>query len=256
MEDYGLVSIITPTWNCGRFIGETIDSVLAQSYPKWEMLIVDDCSTDNTREVVEKYNDPRIKYHCLDKNSGAAVARNTALSMARGRWVAFLDSDDLWDVNKLAHQLEYMYDKGIKFSYHAYSEVDEEGKRFGKIVKGPNKVSRLGMLGYCWPGCLTVMYDREFVGNIQIPDIKKNNDYAMWLMVSKKCSCYFLNEELANYRKRTGSISNHGYLSLVKWHYRLFRVVEKSNPIMSAIYTLNNLFWGVYKKLAYTKGNV
>lgn len=251
MQSYGLVSIITPTWNCGRFIAETIDCVLAQTYQNWEMIIVDDCSTDDTKEVVARYNDPRIKYHCLDNNSGAAIARNSALNMANGRWIAFLDSDDLWKPEKLERQLMFMVNNGYAFSYHGYHEIDENSKSLGKSISGPKHVSKLMMYSYCWPGCLTVMYDREVVGNIQIPDIKKNNDYAIWLFACKKATCHFLDDNLAAYRKRAGSISHHGYSALVKWHYKLFRVVKGSNPIVSALYTFNNLIWGVYKKLFY-----
>ena len=248
---YGLVSIITPTYNCGSFIAETIESVLSQSYPYWEMLIVDDCSTDSTKEIVARYNDPRIKYHCLERNSGAAVARNTALKMAQGRWIAFLDSDDLWKPETLEQQLAFMVNNNYSFSYHRYEEIAENGKSLNRIITGPNHISRIGMLSYCWPGCLTVMYDRFIVGDIQIPNIKKNNDYAMWLLASKKASCHLLDQSLAMYRKRAGSISNHSYSSLIKWHYKLFRVVENSNPVMSCIYTANNLLWGVFKKLFY-----
>lgn len=252
-QDLGLVSIITPTYNCGSFIEETIESVLSQTYSNWEMLIVDDCSTDNTKKIVEQYQqkDSRIKYHCLDRNSGAAVARNTALKMAKGRWIAFLDSDDLWKLEKLDNQLKFMIGNNYAFSYHKYEEIDERSQRLNRIVSGPKHISRLGMISYCWPGCLTVMYNRDIVSDIQIPDIKKNNDYAMWLMVSKTLSCNLLDECLASYRKRSGSISNHGYVSLIKWHYKLFRQVLKSNHIMSSVYTLNNLFWGVFKKLFY-----
>lgn len=253
MNDYGLVSIITPTYNCGRFISQTIDSVLTQTYPNWEMLIVDDCSTDNTREVVAKYEDPRIKYHCLDRNSGAAVARNTALKMANGRWIAFLDSDDLWKPEKLERQLTFMVDNGYTFSYHQYNEIDEESNSIGRLISGPKHVSRIGMVSYCWPGCLTVMYHRDTIGDVQIPDIKKNNDYAMWLIASHKSSCHLLCGCLASYRKRTGSISNHGYVSLIKWHYELFRKVELVNPLIASLYTFNNLFWGVFKKIFYVR---
>ena len=109
------------------------------------------------------------------------------------------------------------------------------------------------MYGYCWPGCLTVMYDADVVGLVQIADIKKNNDYAMWLKVCKKAKCYLLNEDLARYRKRTGSISNHGYKSLIKWHYKLFRQAENKSAISSAFLMLRNLFYGCVKKIIYRK---
>ncbi len=250
-----MVSIITPTYNCGRFIAETIERVQSQTYGDWEMIIVDDCSSDNTKEIVERYqkNDARIHYHCLEKNSGAAVARNTALKLARGKWIAFLDSDDLWSPDKLEKQIDFMVSHDYHFSYTQYEEIDEEDNPLGVFVSGPRHINKIGMFSYCWPGCLTVMYDREKVGLIHIPDIKKNNDYAMWLKVIKKADCYLLKENLAKYRKRRGSISSGGYTSLIKWHYRLFRIVESSPQPIAAILTLNNLFWGVIKKLFYVK---
>ncbi len=252
-RDKGLVSIITPTYNCAPYIGETIECVINQSYTNWEMIIIDDCSTDNTKEIVESFNDRRIKYHCLEKNSGAAMARNLGLSLANGKWIAFLDSDDLWTPDKLEKQLKFMTDHGSSFSYTKYEEIDDNGHRLGKVISGPKRISKLGMTSYCWPGCLTVMFNRNVVGTIQIPDIKKNNDYAMWLMVIKKADCHLLAENLAQYRKRTGSISNHSYMSLIKWHYRLFRSVERSNVLSAFILTMNNLFWGVLKKIFYVQ---
>ena len=112
----------------------------------------------------------------------------------------------------------------------------------------------LGMYNYCWMGCLTVMYDAEAVGLIQIENIKKNNDYAMWLKVCKKANCYLLNENLARYRKRSGSISNHRYIELIKWHYRLYREAEMRSSILSVIFTVRNLFFGLIKKIKYVKG--
>ena len=243
-----LVSIITPT-----FIAETIESVLAQTYQNWEMLIVDDCSTDDTAQVVAQYEDPRIKHYCLARNSGAAVARNTALRMAKGRWIAFLDSDDLWKPEKLERQIAFMTENNYAFSYHEYSEVDEDGVSIGVHVSGPKRINRLGMISYCWPGCLTVMYDRNVVEGLEIPDIKKNNDYAMWLIAIKRADCYLLKDDLAQYRKRCGSISNTNYLTLIKWHYRLFKTVESCSKFVASILTLNNLFWGIFKKIAFVK---
>ena len=250
-----LVSIIMPSYNTGRFIKETIESVLAQSYPVWELIIVDDCSTDNTDDVVNQYlADERIRYIKNDTNSGAAVSRNRALREAKGKWIAFLDSDDLWEPDKLQKQISFMRDNGYHFSYTNYIEIDEESKANGKSVTGPKRISKHGMYNYCWMGCLTVMYNAEKVGLIQIADIKKNNDYAMWLKVCKKANCYLLDETLARYRKRSGSISNHGYMKLIKWHYKLYREAENKNPISSFVFTVRNLFFGVLKKIRYVKG--
>lgn len=249
-----LVSIIMPSYNTGRFIKETIESVLSQTYSNWELIIVDDCSTDDTDEVVKPYlSDERIKYLKNEKNSGAAVSRNYALREAKGRWIAFLDSDDLWSPKKLEIQIEFMEKNGYHFSYTGYAEIDEESKPLGRSVSGPKKISKTGMYNYCWPGCLTVMYDAKVVGLVQIVDIKKNNDYAMWLKVCRKAKCYFVDESLAFYRKRKGSISNHSYKALIKWHYRLFREAEGMNPIFASFNTCRNLGFGFLKKIKYVK---
>lgn len=248
------VSIVMPSYNTTNFISETIESVLAQTYTDWELIIVDDCSTDNTDEVVKPYlSDSRIIYIKNEKNSGAAISRNRALREAKGKWIAFLDSDDLWMPEKLQKQIAFMEDNGYDFSYTNYIEIDENSEPNGRSVTGPKKITRHGMYNYCWMGCLTVMYNAEVVGTLQIEDIKKNNDYAMWLKVCKKADCYLLNETLAEYRKRSGSISNHGYAKLIKWHYILFREAEKKGVLSSLFLTFRNLFWGVWKKMRYVK---
>ncbi len=247
-----LVSIITPTYNCARFIEETIRSVQAQSYKNWEMIISDDCSTDNTREVIAPFleRDSRIKYICNIKNSGAAITRNNALRIAKGRWIAFLDSDDLWLPEKLETQIAFMEANNYSFSYHKYSEIDELSQPLGIEVSGPQKISKYGMYAYCWPGCLTIMYDAHIIGLIQIANLKKNNDYAIWLKVIHKSNCYLLQKNLAKYRRgRAGSISTHSYWALIKWHYKLFREAEQKNVIASSFLTMGNMICGVVKKL-------
>lgn len=243
-----------PSYNTGRFISETINSVLAQTYQNWELIIVDDCSTDDTDEVVSEFLvDTRIKYIKNENNSGAAVSRNKALREATGRWIAFLDSDDLWEPDKLTKQIAFMDNNDYHFSYTNYIEIDEESTPNGKSVTGPKRITKHGMYNYCWMGCLTVMYDAEVVGLIQIEDIKKNNDYAMWLKVCKEANCYLLDETLARYRKRSGSISNHGYIKLIKWHYKLYREAEKKNVAVSAINTIRNIGFGFIKKCFFVK---
>ena len=255
MED--LVSIITPTYNCGKYISETIESVINQTYKNWEMIIIDDCSTDNTKNVVEKYQKSysNITYKILDKNSGAAIARNTAIKMARGKYIAFLDSDDLWENNKLEKQICFMKENDFYFSYTNYEEIDENSKKLNKYITGPKRISKIGMHNYCWPGCLTVMYNAERVGLIQIEDLKKNNDYAIWLKVIKKANCYLLNENLAKYRIRQGSISNHSVWKLIKYHYLLYKDGEKMNFLLSFFNTIRNMIFGFIKKTIYVKTN-
>lgn len=251
MQDYGKVSIITPSWNCGKFLEETIRSIQGQTYQNWELLFQDDCSTDDTKERVMRLaeEDPRIKYRCNSKNSGAAITRNNSLQRATGKWIAFLDSDDLWFSDKLEKQILFMVENNYHFSYTNYCEINEESQETGKLISGPKHVTKLGMYSFCWLGCLTVMYNREQVGLIQIADIKKNNDYAMWLRVCHKSDCYLLDECLAKYRRgRVGSISTHGYKTLIKWHYKLFREAEGMNPLLSFMITCINLVCGLYKK--------
>ena len=246
-----LVSIIMPSYNTGKFIKETINSVIAQTYSNWELIIVDDCSTDNTDEIVKSINDNRIIYLKNETNSGAAISRNKALREAKGRWIAFLDSDDLWKNDKLEKQIKFMKENNCYFSYTNYIEIDENDNTNGKRITGPKKITKTGMFNYCWPGCLTVMYYANKIGLIQIEDIKKNNDYAMWLKVCKKADCYLLSEDLAMYRKRNGSISNHSYTALIKWHYKLYREAEHQNFICSLFNTCRNMVFGVYKKKKY-----
>ena len=255
MQDYGLVSIITPAWACGGFIGETIKSVLAQTYSNWELLIQDDCSTDGTADVVRPFAeaDPRIKYECNPKNSGAAVTRNNALRRAKGRWMAFLDSDDLWLPDKLEHQLRFMVENDYALTYHEYSEISESGEDLGVYVSGKKKVSEFDMFACCWPGCLSVMYDAEIIGLIQIKDVRKNNDTAMWLKVVRKSPCYLLKENLARYRRRAVSITPKPLYKRIWAHYPLFRVAEGMNPVHATFWVMMNVVGNAFKKIFYVR---
>ena len=253
-EHADLVSIIMPSYNTGKYIAESIESVLAQTYKNWELLIVDDCSTDNTDEFVEPYLvDTRIHFFRNEQNSGAAISRNRALREAKGKWIAFLDSDDLWKPEKLEKQVSFMQKNDYHFSYTNYSEIDENGSHTGITVTGPKRISKTGFYNYCWPGCLTVMYDKDVVGLIQIADIRKNNDYAMWLKISQKVDyCYLLNEDLALYRRgRAGSITNHSIKTMISWHYKMYREAERQNVLMATINTMRNMIFGFYKKKRY-----
>lgn len=255
MKAFGMVSIITPSWNSAKFLDDTIKSIQAQTYGNWELLFQDDCSSDDTKEIISRFaaEDSRIKYECNIKNSGAAITRNNALKRAKGRWIAFLDSDDIWEPTKLERQIEFMVKHGYRFSYTDCVFIDEHSRPIGEYVTGPKKVTKFNMYNYCWIGCLTVMYDASYIGLIQIEDIKKNNDYAMWLKICKMADCYLLPEILARYRVRKNSISRQPKLALIKWHYKLFREVEKQNILLSTLNTLRNLIFGFYKKLRYNK---
>lgn len=248
-----LVSIIMPSYNTGRFIKKTIDSVLAQTHINWELIIVDDCSTDNTDEIVSQYlSDHRIRYIKNETNSGAAVSRNRALREAKGKWVAFLDSDDLWEPNKLEKQTAFMKGNGYAFSYTDYM-IQLNGEWIPYIYTGPQVVNRRKMYDYCYFSTITVMYDRDMIGLIQIEDLRKNNDYAMWLQVVEKSNCYRLPECLSYYIKHEGSVSSGSKLKLIKWHYILFRNGLHKSAFVSAVLTVRNLFFGVIKKMVYKK---
>lgn len=248
-----LVSIIMPSFNTAKFIAESIRSVQSQTYTNWELLIVDDCSTDNTDDVVKDFlADTRIRYIKNEKNSGAALSRNRALREAKGRWVAFLDSDDLWHPEKLEKQIAFMEKNGYKFTCTDY-RIQLNGQWLPYIYTSPNKITEFKMKNYCYFSTITVMYDREYVGLVQIENVRKNNDYAMWLKVIKKANCYRLPECLSSYIKHEGSISSGSKLKLIKHHYIMWHVAEHKSPIAAWVLTFRNLFWGTIKKIVYKK---
>ena len=242
----GLVSIITPTYNCGRFIGETIESVQQQTYTNWEMIIVDDCSTDDTKSVVEKYlqQDKRIKYHCLAENSGAAVARTKAMELATGQYMAFLDSDDLWMPDKLEKQLKFMQKNNYAFTSTSYQHMTEEGKMIPKVLNAIPKTDYNRLLLDCPVGNSTVMYDVSKMGKFQVPNIRKRNDDALWLaMLKKEKYIYGWNEVLMKYRLRNNSISRNKW-SLVKYTWKLYRDIENLSVFTSVWHIC---WWGCIK---------
>ena len=155
--------------------------------------------------------------------------------------------------DKLEKQIAFMENNGYCFSYTNYIEIDEESIPNGKRVTGPKCIVKHGMYNYCWVGCLTVMYNADAIGLVQIRDIRKNNDYAMWLQICRKADCYLLNETLGKYRKRTGSISRHGIWTMMGWHYKMWRIVVECGKLTAMFYTTLNLFFGTIKKLFYVK---
>lgn len=245
-----LISIIMPCYNSEKYIRNSIKSIQKQTYKKWELIIVDDYSSDNTVEVIKSIKDNRIRLFKNKTNKGAAISRNKALREAKGRWIAFLDSDDMWASEKLEKQLSFMQNKGYAFTYTDY-RIKQNGKWMPYINTSPNRITRRKMFNYCYFSTITVMYDQTKVGLIQIADLKKNNDYAMWLKAVEKVNCYRLPECLSYYIKHDGSISSEKKIKLIKWHYLLFRKGMGINPIISFILMLNNLFHGVLKKIRY-----
>lgn len=241
-----LVSIITPTYNCAKFIGKTIESVLKQSYQNWEMIIVDDASNDNTEEVVKQYKDNRIQYIKLRENGGAAVARNYAMKLAKGKYMAFLDSDDLWTKDKLVEQLAFMKENDYSISCTTYEQINEMGERLNIIVKPKKKVNYNGILLTCPVGNSTVMYNVEKLGKFEVPNIRKRNDDALWLkMLKKEKYIWGFDKVLMQYRIRSNSISSNK-VDLIKYHWKLYREIEHLSVFRSVFHIC---CWGVIKLL-------
>lgn len=246
MED--LISIITPTYNCGRFIAETIESVLAQTYTNWEMIIVDDCSTDNTKEIVRSYikQDSRINYFCLEKNSGAAVARTKAMEIAKGDYMAFLDSDDLWLPTKLEIQINIMKKNHWNFTCTDYEQIDEKSKSLNKIIKCKSIVDYNRLLLDCPVGNSSVMYYVNEMGKFKVPNIRKRNDDALWLqMLKMEEFIYGINETLMLYRIRSNSISSNKF-KLIRYHWILYRNIEHLSILRSSFHII---YWIIIKIL-------
>lgn len=240
-----LVSIITPVFNSEKTISKTIESVLKQTYNNFEMIIVDDVSEDKTVSIVKKYSkkDERIKLYELEKKGGASAARNLAIQKATGKYIAFLDGDDLWKKDKLEKQVKFMETNKIYFSYTDYSYIDEDGNDLNMYRKCPKKMSYFRMLLGDSVGCLTVMYNRKAVGKIKIPELRKRNDYALWCVILKKVKVgYKYNEMLSLYRKNTNSLSSGKKYKLLKYHYQMHREVNHLNVLLSSFFTIMNVF--------------
>ncbi|MCR5608895.1 MAG: glycosyltransferase family 2 protein [Lachnospiraceae bacterium] len=252
----GLVSIIMPSWNTDKYIAKSIQCVINQTYENWELIIVDDCSTDNTDNVVAGFlSDSRIKYIHNEKNSGAAISRNRALREADGEWIAFLDSDDLWTPDKLEKQVKFMKDNDYVLSYTEYEKIDEGDNPLNIYVSGPDCVNKKKMYRYDYIGQLTMMYSTKYFGLIQIKDIKKNNDYAIRLQLYKKpdVKAYLLKENLAKYRIRKQSISHDKIKKKLRSHYDLFHMCDEKTSIVALWYAGWNMWFGVWKKIVYEK---
>ena len=223
-----LVSVITPSYNCARFIEETIRSVQAQTWQNWEMVIVDDCSTDNSVEVIRNLakTDSRIRLIEHQWNGGPAVARNIAIEHAKGRYIAFLDSDDLWLPKKLEKQIAHIDKTKAALVYGAYQKITEAGELKG-VVHPPAQVTYDDMLRSNFIGCLTAIYDRQKIGKCYMPIIAKRQDQALWLKILKKTpAAYCLDEVLAHYRIQENSVSSNKVMA-AKYQWRIYREVEQ-----------------------------
>lgn len=231
------VSVIMPTFNCAKYIAESIASVQRQTMENWELFVVDDGSTDNTAQILTPLlADSRIHYHVLPEKKGVAYARSWAIRHAQGDYIAFLDSDDLWAPEKLERQLAFMSSTPCYFSCTAYRRIDAEGKPLGQIQLPFDKAGYWTSYMTGNPiGNSTTMYDRRHYGLQQVPEISKRNDYALWLQLLRSGdACYGLQEVLTSYRVRVNSLSARK-LSLVRYNWHVIRHLERQNLLTSAL---------------------
>ena len=246
-----LVSIITPFYNSSKFIDECVNSVISQSYTNWELLIVDDCSDDSSKELLLdlERRDERIQVIFLDNNLGAANARNVAILKAKGKYIAFLDSDDSWDSQKLYKQISFMIKNEIAFSYTSYQSISENGLDIIRVINAPYKMSYNNYLKNTIIGCLTVVIDKEKVGDFEMPSIRSSHDMALWLLIMKRgFDAYGLNENLANYRIVSTSNSS-SKLDAANDVWRVYRQFERLSFFYSTWCFLNYAFNAVIRRI-------
>lgn len=246
-----LVSVITPSYNSERFIGECIQSVIAQTYINWEMIIVDDASNDNTQEVINSFaqHDKRITCFFLEENIGAAEARNFAIRKAKGKYIAFLDSDDLWEPQKLEKQILFMRKNNIAFSYTTYESISEDNSRCMKLIKAPNKVNYSDYLKNTIIGCLTVVINRENTGDFEMPNIRSSHDMALWLLIMKRgFDAYGLDENLAKYRIVSSSNTS-SKMKAAKDVWKVYREVEGLSFLYSVWCFVHYVFHAIKKRI-------
>ena len=250
-----LVSIITPTYNSIKYIDRTVLSVLNQTYSDWEWIIVDDLSTDGTREYLShlQNTDNRIKCFYSEKNQGSGPARNKAIELANGKYIAFLDSDDLWTPEKLQMQVDFMQKNNCAFSHTSYGFIDENDN----VIKNTFHVSSMPvnykmLLKRTEISCLTAIYDQEILGKMFMPDLRKKQDYALWLSILKKgYNSFPLDIETAFYRQHGNSATSNKFKLIIK-HWNFLNKNEKLNWFKSLYYTIS---WGLggFKKYYMSK---
>lgn len=251
------VTVVTPSWNSEKYIQETIKSVQAQTYQNWEMIIVDDCSTDRTVEIVKAIakNEPRVKILQQDKNSGAGAARTRSMQNATGRYIAYLDADDIWKPEKLEKQVQFMKEKDCGFSCTSYEVINDAGVPLNKYVHMLPKVDYVGFLTNNLLQTVGIMVDTDKVNKdyLVMPDIRRRQDAATWLQVLKAgFECYGLDEILAEYRRTEGSLSSNK-LKAVKGVWSLYRDIEHLSLPFSCYCFIRYAFLAVWKRLYVSK---
>ncbi len=243
------VSVVTPVWNAAATLAETVASVRAQSFDDWEHLLVDDASTDGSPALARALaaSDPRIRILTLAANGGPAAARNAGIRAARGRYIAFVDADDLWRPQKLARQIGFMRAEGHALTFSAYRRIAADGRPLG-IVRPPARVDRAELLKGNVIGCLTAVYDTAAVGRLEMPPIRRRQDFGLWLeILSRVPHAHALPEVLADYRVHPGSLSA-DKLGAVQATWALYREVEGMSRPRAGWYLAHNLARGLAKR--------
>lgn len=234
----GLVSIVTPVYNAADFLAETIESVLAQTYTHFEYILVNDCSTDASPSLLADFAQADSRIHIIDlpENSGAAVARNRGIEAASGQYIAFVDSDDVWLVDKLSKQVRFMEEYGYAFTYTNFAQVSQEGDMLKKSVDLPKTLAYEDLLKNTAIACSTVMIDRFQTGDFRMPLVRKGQDTATWLMLmrTRKIQAHGLDQVLNRYRKVEGSISSNKFGALRRTWYTYYHLEEL--PFFKAAY--------------------
>lgn len=250
MEKTPLVSIITASYNSEKFISQTINSILSQTYQYFELLITDDCSDDNTLREVEKFaaKDNRIRYFKLESNQGPGIARNNSIYNSTGRFIAFCDSDDQWKPTKLEKQINFMLTKQVAFSFSSYDIINENNKYLGK-VKAKTEVDYKDMLKNNYIHCLTAIYDTKYLGKVYMPSIRKRQDWALWLKLLKRVEkAYSVQEPLAIYRNRNFSTSSNK-IEMLQYNWAIYHKIEKFSKLHSIFLLIRFLYYYLLKKI-------
>lgn len=248
-----LISVITPLYNSEEYIVACINSVISQTYSNWEMIIVDDCSSDKSIDKAEKIYDERIKIIKLTENKGAGYARNIAIEQAKGDYIAFLDADDLWDPKKLQLQIKFMKESNILFSFTSFGFVNEQGQIIPKVQKALSFVDYDRMLKNNYIGCLTAMYNCSELGKVYMPEFRKRQDWGLWLRILKKTTiAKSIEEPLAYYRIGNDSLSKNK-IKLLKSNFEFYKGYMGLSFFNSLYKMILFLFYHFTYKKKYTK---
>lgn len=237
-----LISIITPVFNGSKYITQTIESVINQTYPNWEMVIVNDGSNDNTEEIVQNFSGKESRIRLINQsNGGSASARNNALRNAKGRYISFLDADDIWDNTFLEKQIKFIQKTDAPIVFSSYRRIDENGNIILKDFIVPTKVGYHDLLKTCSISCLTSLFDKDKIGDVYFNEKLKSlrDDFAFWLSILKKgIYAYGNTEVLASYRVFNSSTTGNKW-KVIKPHFNIYRKVEKLSLIKSVYYTVH-----------------